>query len=130
MIVDDEPDTLRTLDVVLSEIGGYDVTSDGHPRNALTDFRSNSYDLLVLDILMPDIHGFELYRQMKSTLTEKDAAMTTVCFLTALVDFERYGGYKLEVCPTLKERRFFVKKPVENEDLLERVRNMLDTEAN
>jgi CheY-like chemotaxis protein len=127
LVVDDEPDILFTLKMVLGEIGGYDVTSEEYPRQALTGFTTKSYDLLVLDIRMPDINGFELYRQMsKKRKMNKDTTMTSVCFLTALDDLADYKEYKLEACPSLKERRYFVKKPVDNEELLERVKDMIE----
>lgn len=124
LIVDDEPDTLLTLKMILERTSRYEVTSDEHPREALAHFAANTYDLLLLDIRMPDINGFELYLEMKQ-LTERGTAMIPVCFITALADLESYNEYRLQVCPNLKDRRFFIKKPVESEDILKRVQDML-----
>lgn len=127
LVVDDEPDILITLKTLLENTGIYDVTTNEYPKNALTDFETKTYDLLILDIRMPDINGFELYRQMKQILVDKGNVMTRVCFLTALADMGPYVEYKLEVSPNMMEKRFFVQKPVGNEDLLSRVQYMLET---
>lgn len=58
------------------------------PKEALSDFKANYYDLLLLDIKMPTMNGFELYKEM-----EKLDNKVRVCFMTAfevyLDDFKR-----------------------------------------
>src|SRR6478736_4816374 len=60
LIVDDEPDVVLTLKLGL-EVNGFVVETYNNPLKALSNFRANSYDLLLLDIKMPEMNGFELY---------------------------------------------------------------------
>jgi two-component system catabolic regulation response regulator CreB/two-component system response regulator ChvI len=77
LIVDDENDILSVLEIGLQK-AGFDITSFSDPIQALSDFRSEVYDLSLLDIKMPEINGFELYRRLKSI--DRDVK---VCFFTA-----------------------------------------------
>jgi CheY-like chemotaxis protein len=60
LIVDDEPDITLTLGNGLEQ-GGYDVHVFNDPLVALSNFKPDTYDLLLLDIKMPNMTGFELY---------------------------------------------------------------------
>jgi response regulator RpfG family c-di-GMP phosphodiesterase len=73
------------------------------------------YDLLILDIKMPVMNGFQLYEQMKKIDPNLKAF-----FLTALTDLQEYDAFKKEVFPKEGERHF-IQKPIENEEILERV---------
>src|SRR5947209_15323077 len=85
LIVDDEPDVCEVLKKVL-EKNGFTVDSFSDPLLALENFRPMIYDLLLLDIKMPDMDGFRLYQEMK-----KMDSRVKVCFLTASeMYYERY----------------------------------------
>ena len=77
LVVDDEPDVNITLKLALED-EGFDVDTFDNPRLALSYFRPDYYDLLLLDIKMPGMNGFEFYRQIK-----KIDDNIKVCFLTA-----------------------------------------------
>ena len=77
LVVEDEQDISEVLTMVLVE-GGYKVDSFTDPILALKNFRTGSYDLVILDIKMPEMNGFELRRQIK-----KIDNSVKVCFLTA-----------------------------------------------
>jgi two-component system catabolic regulation response regulator CreB/two-component system response regulator ChvI len=62
--VDDEPDITLTLGKGLEQ-GGYDVDTFNDPLVALSNFKPDTYQLLILDIKMPDMTGFKLYRKIK-----------------------------------------------------------------
>jgi two-component system, OmpR family, response regulator ChvI len=64
LIVDDEPDITLTLGKGLEQ-GGYKVDIFNDPLVALSNFRPDTYQLLILDIKMPNMTGFELYRKIK-----------------------------------------------------------------
>lgn len=112
--MDDEPDITLMLKRVLED-NGFRVDPFNEPAMVLQNFKSGLYDLVILDIKMPYINGFELYLKLR----EKDQQVK-VCFLTALSELRDYEAYRKEVFPKWGER-YFVAKPVENEELIRRV---------
>lgn len=73
MVVDDEPDITSAFKMGL-ERSGFQVDAYNNPQQALAEFRPGKYDLLLLDIRMPGMNGFELYQEMKNM----DANIKTV----------------------------------------------------
>ena len=87
MIVEDDQDIARLFAISLQDNGfAVDVFND--PLSALSNYKPGLYDLLLLDIRMPTMNGFELYQKIK----DKDEKVK-VCFITAfeeaLNDFKR-----------------------------------------
>nr|MDQ3969060.1 response regulator [Thermoproteota archaeon] len=76
-VVDDEPDITNVLKKSL-ERHGFTVDTFNDPQAALVSFQPMYYDLMIIDIRMPRINGFDLYRQLKKRDTD-----VKVCFLTA-----------------------------------------------
>ncbi len=76
-MVDDEPDIIHVVEMVLED-NGFLVDSYTDPTLALSNFKPGLYDLLLLDIRMPKMNGFELYQKMK----EIDSNVK-ICFFTA-----------------------------------------------
>jgi CheY-like chemotaxis protein len=75
------------------------------------------YDLVILDIKMPKMDGFELYDEIKKI--DKDA---NVCFLTASeLYYEEFR--KKEYCAL--DRNLFIKKPIENDELVKEINKMI-----
>jgi two-component SAPR family response regulator len=108
LIVDDEQDIALTLGEGLSEVG-YDVKAFNDPALALSEFKAGIYDLLLLDIKMPNMTGFELYRKIKDIDSK-----VNVCFITA---FESYHEeFKREFFP-LENVKGFIRKPIAIKDL-------------
>ena len=118
LLVDDEQDITSILCSVLQE-SGFEVSFFNDPLLALKHFKPRYYDLVILDIKMPDMNGFELYRQIR----RKDNRVK-VCFLTAVNEFQEYEQYKKEAYPKLGERHF-IAKPVSNDELIRRVNEIL-----
>jgi two-component system, OmpR family, response regulator ChvI len=117
-IVDDEYDTCLVLERILEE-NGFKVDKFTDPFLALKNFKADFYGMLILDIKMPKMNGFELYKQIKKI----DTKVKTM-FLTALTKLQEYALFRKEVYPKLGERHF-VSKPIENEDLVKRVNGIL-----
>jgi two-component system, OmpR family, response regulator ChvI len=115
LIVDDEPDITLTLGKGLEQ-GGYDVHAFNDPLVALSNFKPDTYDLLLLDIKMPNMTGFELYRKLK----EIDFKVK-VCFITAFETY--YEKFRQEFFP-LEEIKGFIRKPIQIEDLI-RITNQI-----
>ncbi|HVD08831.1 MAG TPA: response regulator [Nitrososphaeraceae archaeon] len=120
MIVDDELDLSLLLKTLLEE-NNFRVDWYTDPVLALNKFKRNFYDLLLLDIKMPKMNGFELYRELK-----KIEKRVKVCFLTALTELYEYDKFKEEVSPK-EDERYFIPKPFENEDLIKRVNSIIDS---
>jgi DNA-binding response OmpR family regulator len=123
LVVDDEPDITLTLLAIL-EKSGYEVSPFNNPLLALQSFKPRYYDLVILDIKMPEMNGFELYQKLK----EKDNHVK-VCFLTAVSEFRNYKQYKKDVSPKLHER-YFIAKPASEDELRRRVSEMLANNNN
>ena len=118
LLVDDEPDLNLTLKLTLEE-NGFRVDSFTDPLSALENFEeeAGSYDLVILDIQMPGINGFELYRQIRK-IDDK----VKVCFLTASEMY--YEEFRKELFPALVNN-CYIQKPIENEILIKRLNEVL-----
>jgi DNA-binding response OmpR family regulator len=114
LVVDDEPDIGETLKIVLEK---YEFAVDAI---ALNNFKPDFYDLLIIDIKMPQMSGFELYTRMKSIHTK-----VKVLFLTALRELGEYDDFREKVSPKLGERHF-IQKPISNIKLLDQVYSILN----
>ena len=118
LIVDDEKDVGWTLKLIL-EYYGFDIDCFTDSGTALEKFKPNLYDLIILDIRMAEINGFELYDELRS----RDSNIKTL-FITALSSVEPYNTRNSKVYP-LRGVRHFMKKPVSREVLLEQVYSMM-----
>ena len=116
LLVDDEVDIISVFKMIL-EMNGYEVDAYTNPSTALDNFKSSFYGLLLLDIRMPTMNGFELYRKMR----EIDEQVK-VCFITA---FEDYREEFKESFPMLDEYKYFIRKPKAIEDLVNHVATIL-----
>jgi DNA-binding response OmpR family regulator len=120
LIVDDEPDVNLTLKMVLEE-NGFKVDSFTDPLLALENFKGESglYDMLIVDIRMPDMNGFELYREIK-----KIDNKVKICFLTAgEMDYNQFGK---ELFPPALDENCFIQKPIQNETLIKRLNTIIN----
>jgi DNA-binding response OmpR family regulator len=79
MIVDDDVDITEALEAGL-KLDGVNVGVYNDPVKAVEDFKIKPYDLVITDIRMPKMTGFELYRELKKTREE-----VPVWFMTAFV---------------------------------------------
>ena len=118
LIVDDEPDLTKICMFAL-EYYGYKVDAYNDPQEALAKFRPGSYDLIILDIKMPKMDGFELYKEIK-----KKDNNAKVCFLTASELYYREFRKK-EFCTLDKD--LFIRKPIDNEQLAKEIDKMMKT---
>ena len=115
LIIDDEPDVCMVLERVL-RANGFTVDSYEDPFLALENFKANLYDLVILDIKMPELNGFALCREIK-----KIDKKTKACFLTA---GEMYYGAYSDIFSSLPAN-CFIRKPIENEQLVKRINEII-----
>lgn len=118
LVVDDEQDIVFTLKTILTE-AGFSVDAFTNPSIAFEMFRPEKYELIILDIRMPGLNGFELYMK----LLEQDNSIK-VLFLTAVNEFSMYAKFKSSVSP-MSGKRYYLQKPVDLPKLLQRVDDML-----
>ena|SRR5215204_3295588 len=115
LVVDDDPDLTSVFSLGLQD-EGFEVYAYNDPSEALSQFRPNFYDLLLIDINMPKMNGIELSRQ----ILELDANVK-ICFITA-------GEANVEVLRELYPTRgigCYIKKPVTIDQLVRRVKEEL-----
>jgi CheY-like chemotaxis protein len=118
LLVDDETDVNYTFETVLEE-NGFMVDSFDNPVLALNNFKTGLYDLVLLDIKMPEMDGFKLCEEMK-----KIDNKPKVCFLTASEMF--YEQYRTAHNFILNEDYPVIQKPIKNEEFIELINKMLD----
>jgi DNA-binding response OmpR family regulator len=121
LLVDDEEDVAVTIEAVLEESGFFQVDRFYDAASVLSIFKPGVYDLALLDIKMPRMNGFELYRKLKGIDNR-----IIVCFLTA-ADLGYYGETDSDVINDMGTD-CFIAKPVNNIDLINRLRVILSQE--
>lgn len=114
LLVDDEKDITEVLKRAL-EREGFKVDAYNDPAEVISKFKPSIYELLIADIRMPRINGFQLFHE----LTKKDPNLRT-CFLSAFEIYEnehkRVFPYSNIVC--------FIKKPIAPRALIEMIRKV------
>jgi DNA-binding NtrC family response regulator len=109
LIVDDDPDIITTFKIALVS-NGYIVDSYTNPLEVVSKFKANTYDFVLLDIIMPIMDGFELFEEIK-----KIDPNVKVCFMTAY-DVNYQSLIEIFGSPDIEGTYF--KKPVEIEELI------------
>jgi DNA-binding response OmpR family regulator len=115
LLVDDEPDILDSLKIGLED-NGFAVETYTDSVLALSNFKADVYDIVLLDVKMPKMNGFELYEKLR----EKDSKVN-VCFITA---HEVYYESLREIFPDMNCDCYV--KPIDIDDLVRRVKAQLD----
>ena len=119
LIVDDEQDVCTVLRKVLEQD---EIEADylDDPLSDLENFKPNLCDLLILDIKMPEMDGFKLYKGMK-----RIDSKVKVCFLTGSeMDYEEIR--KGEVLDAL-DKDLFLQKPIRNEELINEIKRIVNS---
>jgi two-component system catabolic regulation response regulator CreB len=120
LLVDDEPDITYTIKKIIED-NGFKADSFNDPILALNYYKVDFYDLVILDIKMPTMDGFELYLKIR----EKDPKVK-ICFLTVIATFnEEFRKIRLALGKTINED-YFIQKPVEMEDLLRKLTSIIN----
>ena len=116
MVVDDEEDLAYLMKAGLELGGQYDIDAFNDVEKALLEFTANKYDLILIDILMPKINGFEFYKLIK----EKDSN-SRICFISA----SEYNDEKIKnILPdfkTQKQKTIIIRKPIRLKELSRQV---------
>ena len=121
LVIDDEPDLTMLVKLNLQKTGRYEVREENAARRGLAAAREFKPDLVLLDVMMPDLDGGDVLAQLKDDPNLKDVP---VVFLTATVLKEEVakqggsiGGYP------------FIPKPFKAEVLLDRIEKLLPADG-
>lgn len=121
LIIDDDADIVESMKVVL-ENKGYEVSFSLGGEDAISRVRDENPDLVILDIMMPEISGFEIARAIKKDPTIKSIP---ILMLTAIKDkmgisFKEEAGDD-DWLPVDD----YCEKPLDNKDLISKVEKLL-----
>jgi two-component system alkaline phosphatase synthesis response regulator PhoP len=119
LVIDDDPDITITLQAALEKYG-FKVDYYTNPVSAYKNFREGLYDLVILDIKMPEFDGFLLYQKIK----KKDSNVK-ICFLTAGEFY--YEQFRKEHAFNELKQESFLRKPIENEELVHTIKKLLES---
>ena len=116
LLVDDEPDICMIYQIVLQD-AGYKCISYTDPVKALQEFRIGYYDLILLDIKMPVLNGFEFCKKIR----EIDRTVHII-FITASEHY--YEQFRTQHYPELGKINY-IQKPIGNEELVQIVNTIV-----
>ena len=117
LLVDDEPVNLKLLDKMLRAEGYTNMVLITDPRQVLEAYCAEPTDLILLDINMPHLNGYEVMAQLKEL---NDPLLPPILVLTA------QAGRDFLMKALTGGARDFLSKPFDHYELLARVRNLLD----
>jgi DNA-binding response OmpR family regulator len=118
LAVDDEADLTMLCRLAL-EYYGFQVDTFNNPQEALSNYRPGYYDLIILDIKMPKMDGFQLYDEIK-----KKDEKAKICFLTASeLYYEEFRKREYNAI----DKNLFLRKPMENEELINQVNRIISS---
>ncbi len=117
LVVDDIADNCFLLKVLL-EAEGYAVDMAASGKTALCKITSSPPDLVLLDIMMPDMNGYDVTRKIRQ---DSQTSALPILLITAFDEAIASEGFKAGA-------NGFIRKPFEFKDLLSRVRNSLRPE--
>lgn len=116
MVVDDDWDITTVISKALTG-NGFEVNGYSNPVTALSEFQPGHYDIALIDIRMPGMNGFDLYRELR-----KQDDGIKICFMTA---FEITPNEFRKVMPSC-DVRSFIKKPFRINQLLATIATLTD----
>ena len=122
LLVDDDPDILEALTIIL-EAQGYGVVTAKDGLEGLATLKAEKPDLLILDLLMPKMDGFEVCKELQDPRWSKFKDMP-ILILTSVREEASRRRYELETGLELNVDDY-VEKPVSPEVLLQRVEKLI-----
>lgn len=128
LLVDDEVD-ITTVFTLCLEDNGFEVDAFNDPLQAVAGFKSGSYELALIDYKMPNMNGFELYREIR-----KIDERVKVCFITAFEvyheELKKKFQSNLNTSPQYKQEvdvKCFIQKPIDIDELVKRIKEELNS---
>ncbi|HEY9722951.1 MAG TPA: response regulator [Oscillatoriaceae cyanobacterium] len=120
LIADDEPDLVRILSILLRAMG-YDIDAAPDARTAIQMAMSSPPDLVILDVMMPGLNGYEACGKLKGDPATKHVPVLMISAKVQQAD--RLSGLEAGADA-------YLGKPFENSELLRQVRRLLGEAEN
>lgn len=120
LIVDDEPAITRMVKLNLERTGNYLVHAENHGKLAITAAREFKPDLIILDIMMPDLSGDEISQKLKD---DPGLSNIKIIFMTAIVTHAETDAMGHTI-----GGQIFLAKPVNTEEMIETIEKVLATD--
>lgn len=115
LVVDDEDDSANALAQLLTSHGYQAVTVTCMPQDVRELHRAHDFDLILLDVEMPGMDGFQVMEALKEL--ERDSYLPVLAITGS-------AGHRMEALK--RGARDFLRKPFDGDELLLRVRNMIE----
>ena len=115
LVVDDETELLKAISILL-KTSGYEVVTAQDGQESLEKAKSLSPDLIVLDILMPKMDGYEVCRLLK--FDEKYKSIPIIMLTAKVQDIDKAMGKKVGADD-------YIAKPFETQDLIDKIKMYL-----
>ncbi|MCP5125630.1 MAG: response regulator [Gammaproteobacteria bacterium] len=116
MIVDDEPGNVKLICAILSTVEQFDILTAYNGKEALEIINNNKVDLILLDIMMPEIDGYEVTKIIKGNIDTKDLPIILITALNSEEDKKRGLDAGADE---------FITKPINKFEIVSRVKSML-----
>ncbi len=120
LVVDDNAQNLELLEVYMENVPEARVITATNGVEAMAQVAAHSVDLILLDIMMPKMSGFEVCKKLKADPQTRDIAIVMVTALNETGDIERAAE-----CGTDD----YISKPIDRKAMVELVKNLLASRA-
>ena len=112
--VDDEPDILETVKTIL-ENEGFEVVSVDSGKEALKQIKSNNFDLFILDVMMPDMSGWDLFTRIKKLKSDYKVIILSIIEVSQsrLKELQAHGISD------------YITKPFHRDDFVKRIKKII-----
>ena len=117
LVIEDNVDFGLTLCAVLND-SGYDTTHALNGFVGLSKFKDNSYDLVIVDIFMPEKDGLETIQELRANFPETK--------IIAISGGGKYGNFDYLICSIEFGADLSIEKPFDNEVILKAVKDLLN----
>jgi len=120
MVVDDEPDILFLIEKFL-EIEGYEVIKIGSGEECLERVKDIKPDIILLDVMMPGLDGWEVSKELKKDEGTRDIPVVLVTVRTSKESMEK--GFEYAKCDA------YVGKPIIREELINKIKWVIENKV-
>ncbi len=127
LVVDDEPDAITFVNAVLSNLGDFNIISSSDGPDCLEKAQTEHPDLIILDIMMPEMDGFKVFYELRKNESTKDIP---IIMLTGVADKVGIRFFKKDMQDYMgSEPAEYIEKPLDPEKLRNAVQRVFETHS-